>query len=358
VQSVLSLAVDHEPIAQRLELGIRLHHDQIDRRHSEDAFLMTGGNLVPAGQATLVTAANVERSYALAMHLIDAVTWGELTVTPGVRVELIRTEVDDELAGTQGGGLVQAVMPGAGVYYGITKSLGALAGVYRGFSPPPPSSADSAKPEYSVNYEGGLRYTDGPARFELIGFFNDYSNITEICSYASGCSEAELDKQYDGGEAHIYGLEAFAGHDVRLPAGLTLPLFASYTFTRGTFQSSFESAAPDWGNVQAGDELPYIPRHQLNASVGLDHERAGGYVGVSYVAAMREQAGSDPIDQAVATDEQFIVDIGARLKIIDGLSLYGNVRNLFDQAYIVSRRPFGARPNAPRWVQAGVKYKF
>jgi Fe(3+) dicitrate transport protein len=358
VQSVLSLALDHRPIAQRIELGIRLHHDQIDRRHSQDAFLMSDGHLVPAGEATDVTASNLERSYALAMHLIDAVTWNELTLTPGVRVELIRSNVDDQLEGFRQSGLVQALMPGVGAFYGITGSLGVLAGVYRGFSPPPPGSADTAKPEYSVNYEGGLRFSEGPARFELIGFFNDYSNLTEICTLASGCAEAEVDRQYDAGRARIYGLEAFAGHDLPLPAGLTLPFFASYTLTRGTFENDFVSTAPGWGVVHAGDEIPYIPRHQLNASLGLDHERGGGYVAVSYVASMREVAGSEPLDQTIATDEQFLVDVGARAKIVDGLSLYANVRNVFDQAYIVSRRPFGARPNAPRWIQAGVKYAF
>jgi Fe(3+) dicitrate transport protein len=357
VQSVLSLAFDHRPIAQRVELGIRLHHDQIDRRHSEDAFLMSDGNLVPAGEPTLVTAAGIERSYALALHLLDAVTWKDLTVTPGIRAEIIRTEVDNRLQGTESGGVVQALMPGIGAYYGITSSLGVLAGVYRGFSPPPPASAGIAKPEYSVNYEGGVRFSEGPARFELIGFFNDYSNLTAICTVASGCAMAELDLQFDAGRAHIYGLEAFAGHDLPLPADLTLPFYASYTLTRGTFETSFVSTLPEWGVVTAGDEIPYIPRHQLNASVGIDHERAGGYVALSYVAPTREVAGSEPLDETIATDQQFLVDIGARLHLVGGLSLYANVRNLFDQAYIVSRRPDGARPNAPRWIQAGLKYQ-
>jgi Fe(3+) dicitrate transport protein len=34
------------------------------------------------------------------------------------------------------------------------------------------------------------------------------------------------------------------------------------------------------------------------------------------------------------------------------------VRNLFDSHDLVARKPFGARPNAPRWVQVGAKVKF
>jgi Fe(3+) dicitrate transport protein len=38
--------------------------------------------------------------------------------------------------------------------------------------------------------------------------------------------------------------------------------------------------------------------------------------------------------------------------------VYLNGRNLLDNAYIVARRPFGARPGAPRWVQAGMQITF
>jgi hypothetical protein len=31
------------------------------------------------------------------------------------------------------------------------------------------------------------------------------------------------------------------------------------------------------------------------------------------------------------------------------------VRNLFEAQNVVARRPYGARPNAPRWFHAGVK---
>ena len=47
-----------------------------------------------------------------------------------------------------------------------------------------------------------------------------------------------------------------------------------------------------------------------------------------------------------------------RVKIVGPLSVYGNVRNILDDQYIVSRRPYGARPNAPRWIQVGAKLAF
>jgi Fe(3+) dicitrate transport protein len=110
--------------------------------------------------------------------------------------------------------------------------------------------------------------------------------------------------------------------------------------------------------VEPGDELPYVPRHQLNASLGLESERVGALIGVNYVSKMREQPGPGEIEASLHTDEQVVVDVGGNLKILRPLTLYANVRNLFDSHDIVSRRPYGARPNAPRWVQVGAKVTF
>jgi Fe(3+) dicitrate transport protein len=246
-------------------------------------------------------------------------------------------------------------LPGVGVYYGIVDELGVLAGVYRGMSPPPPEQDIS--PELSVNYEAGARFAQSAARAELIGFYNDYSNLTDICTFSNGCLDADLDRQFEAGNARIYGLEAFFEHEV--PAGpVKLPLRAVYTLTFAEFQETFESRDPLFGNVTAGDEIPYIPRHQGFVSAGIETGLAGGYVSATYVSRMRELAGDEPLDEALSTDEQFTVDLGAHFKPLGWLKLYANVRNVFDELYIVSRRPFGARPNAPRWTQVGVKADF
>ena len=104
--------------------------------------------------------------------------------------------------------------------------------------------------------------------------------------------------------------------------------------------------------------MPYVPRHQFSATIGIEHARAGGNAGVSYVSAMREQAGSEPLSSALATDEQFLVDVSAYAQVIPPIRIYATARNLLDAQYIVARRPFGARPNAPRLVLIGTKVNF
>jgi len=354
VQTVVSHERKDGPIEQRVEFGARLHYDEIKRRHSQDGFQMVNGVLIPDGTPTQIVVANTDSTYALALHAIDALTWRSLTFTPGVRVELIRSQSEDRLAGVTTKGDNVAVMPGAGLFWGLTKSFGLLGGVYRGFSPAPPGATD-VKPEYSVNYEAGARFSKGPARAELIGFFNDYSNLTDVCTISSGCVDQNLDRQFDAGKAHIYGLEAFAAHDISIGESLKLPISVSYTFTRATFQNDFESQDPIYGTVKKGDEIPYVPKHQLNATLGAEIERASAYVTLGYVARMREEAGSAPLSQSLVADKQTWLDTGVQARVLGPLKLYANLRNVLNERDLVSRRPFGARPNPPRWLQVGAK---
>lgn len=355
VQSIVSHERKDGPLEQRAEFGVRLHYDQIKRRHSQDGFRMEGGVLIPDGTPTQVTVSNTDSTYAMALHAIDALTWRTLTFTPGLRVEVIRSKSDDRLAHTTTQSSPVAWMPGVGLFWALTRDLGLLGGVYRGFSPPPPGRDASVKPEYSVNYEAGARFSRGKARLEGIGFFNDYQNLTDVCTISSGCVDQNLDRQFDAGEAHIYGFEAFAAHEIPAGDSLRFPVNVSYTFTRATFQNDFESQDPIYGHVKKGDGIPYVPKHQLMATVAAELSRASLYVSYGFVSGMREEAGSAPLSQSLATDRQSWLDLGAQARVLGPLKLYANLRNVLDERDLVSRRPFGSRPNPPRWLQVGLK---
>jgi Fe(3+) dicitrate transport protein len=354
VMTKVELEAESGPLAHRLEYSLRFHNDRIERRHSEDAFDVVDGELVPEGSPTVVTAFNEANTDAVSFYALDAVTFRDLTLTPGVRFELIRSTFRDKLSGEAQGASIVVPLPGVGAYYGLSEWLGVLAGVYRGMSPPPPAAEPQIEPEISVNYEAGARVAGEGIKADVIGFYNDYSNLTDICTFSSGCVNENLDRQFDAGKARILGAEVFVEHDLKLGA-VRLPLHGAYTFTRAEFRESFRSADPIFGDVEAGDRMPYVPEHQGRASVGVEVAGAGGYVAANYVAPMRETAGSEPLDEALRTDAEFTVDVGARYELWSWLALYGNLRNVFDEQAIVSRRPFGARPNAPRWFQLGLK---
>ena len=344
-------------LSHKIEAGLRLHYDSIERDHSESAYLMVDQELIAADEATIVTTQNKGMSHAFSLHATDAVTYRALTLTPGVRLEIIGSQLDDYLAATSDQRAVAAVIPGIGAFYALGDDWGVLAGAYRGFSPPVPGSEKSTKPEYSVNYEIGTRYLKRPTKLELLGFLNDYSNLTDVCTFSSGCLNEDLDRQFDAGKAFIYGLEALAAHTVEA-AQFKFPLQASYSLNYGHFRNSFESADPIYGSVEKGDELPYVARHQLSAQVAAQIKRWEAYVMGTYVSQVREQAGSEDFDQVISTDPLITFDVGVSAQLLSFMKIYVHARNLLDYQGIMAHRPFGARPNAPRWIQGGAKFEF
>lgn len=357
VQMLTSLKTKTGPIEHRLEYGTRIHHDSVERVHTEDGYFMRGGVLVQDGGRTVTTTNDRAWTIALAMHVRDAMLWGPLTVIPGVRVELIHSRAEDRLQVLRGFAADQAVMPGVGTHYALTKELGLLAGVHRGFSPPPPGDRVSS-PESSVNWEAGARYQTRRFRAELIGFYNDYSNFTGVCSSEGGCLSPRPDTTFSAGGADIYGLEALAEADVKFNSKIYFPLRAAYTFTYTEFNQTFLSSDPVFGRVHAGDEIPYVPPHVLSLGAGIESPSwALNLTGV-FVDRMWEHAGHGEPQKGDVTDAYFVLDASASYAVTKWLRPYVNVRNLLGEEYIASRRPYGARPGAPRWAELGAKLEF
>jgi Fe(3+) dicitrate transport protein len=357
IQSEATWNTKTGPIEHKLVYGARLHHDSVDRRHTRDGYQTVQGKLVSDGTPTEVTVDELGATSAFAMHALDTATWNRLTVSPGIRVELIRSSLENRLTGATTTRSVQIVLPGVGAYYGVTKDFGVLAGVHKGSSPPPAGDRNS-RPESSTNYEAGVRYANRKVRAELIGFYNDYQNFTSICTFSTNCSEKNIDKQIDGGRALIYGFESFVETSFKPGNGYTIPARATYTLTDNRFLTNFSSNDPQFGNVKRGDELPYIPTHQANGSTGLEHNQWGVNIAATYVGDMRETAGQGTPRPQDLTDGYFLLDASAHVKPWPFMTLYADGRNLTDSRYLVSRRPFGARPGAPLTVQFGMRLTY
>ncbi len=357
LQTVLRYRPVTWKIAHKIELGARVHADSIRRDHSEQGFDITQEGPVSLGEPTEITSANSASTLALAGHVVDAATLGPVTLTAGARVEAIRGEYTDDLTGRRDVLWQQVLLPGAGVFVALPQSFGLLAGVYQGFSPVPPGQREAVRPEKSVNYEWGARWSPRRFRVEVIGFFNDYQNLVNICTFSGGCTDTDADQQTDGGKAVVGGLEAFVESELEVAKGWAVPGRLAYTFTHARFANDFSSNDPIFGDVKAGDVVPYLPEHQLTASVGVEHERFAVNVGGTFVDAMREKAGSGTPDPRYLTDAYFLLDASASGRITKWLEVYATGKNLTDTAYIASRRPFGARPGAPVWLQLGLKLR-
>jgi Fe(3+) dicitrate transport protein len=358
VQTVGSWQIAGGSVSHRIEAGARLHYDRIDRVHTEDAFVPAGGNLERVPNSTLLTADNREQSNALALHALDALTFRALTLTPGLRFELIRNRFHDRRTADPAAVKWQKILiPGLGGYYALHPALGVLAGIYRGFSPAAPDEDAEVTPETSWNYEVGVRAAGSRGRAEVIGFLNDYQNLSGTCGIG-GCAPGQLDRQFNAGRARIWGFEVFGQQAWRPRPGVNLPATLSYTFTRTRFGSTFTSGLVEFGNVQEGYELAYVPRHQAALTVAAETRWVGLDAAASYVSEMRERAGRGPMEAGWATDASAVLEAGARAYLHASTHLYLHVRNLTNAADIASRRPFGARPISPRFIQVGIKARY
>jgi Fe(3+) dicitrate transport protein len=358
LQSQVHATVRTGPITHYVTYGARAHYDEIDRNHTQNGYRMRGRQLVVDGAPTETTADNEASTHALALWAVDAMTFGRLIVTPGVRMEAIHASYNDRLKNLIDGATYRVVLPGASGYYGFTRELGILGGVHRGFSPVPPEQARQSRPEETTNYEAGARYTTRSIRAEAIGFFNDYQNITSVCSFATGCAQINIDRQVDGGRARVAGVETYLETELDLGKGWKLPSRASYTYTYTELLTNFDSFDPLLGTVRRGDEIPYVPPSQASGAIGVERESWGVNVAGTFVDSMRDRAGQGTPPPRSLTDAYFLLDASAKYKIIEHLELYVNGRNLTDQRPITSRRPFGARPGGPLWLMVGVRGDF
>lgn len=363
IESKLTWDTTIESAEVVFDTGIRLHQDNVTRHHTATYYDMTSGVMVLNGTPSeLVTQNNDTATAVAAFANVNAVI-DDFHITLGLRVEHIEGEAIDYLvtdnanAPSISENSDTVLLPGAGLFYQLTPQQGLLVGVNKGYVPNSPGQAGNVDPEESWNYEFGWRYSSDDLQGEVIGFYNDYSNLKGACTFSSGCTQV-LDQEFNGGEIDVYGIEASTNISWQLTSGLTVPLKVAYTYSQSEFQNSFNTSFSQWGDVEAGDELPYLPEQQLSIETGLQGEQWQASVMFKYVSEMSEAAGSNTELEGLMTDELLLVDLSSWYQVSDQLKLYGKIDNITDEEVIVSRRPFGARPGKPRQVIVGVKYSF
>ena len=361
VQTDLATQLSLGDTEHEIEFGARYHYDKEDRFQHEDRYAITNGVMTLANAGAAGSNANRHgTAKATALYIMDEISYDSWTFVPGVRYEYIDLKREDFNSSTIRENTVDALVPGIGAGYAFTDEYSVFGGVHKGFAPPSPSSTNDDVEE-SVNYELGGRFNGNVLNVELVGFFNDYSNLLGECTLSSGCSGGATGDQFNAGEVEAYGVEFSLGYDAA-PAlnisGVSLPINFNYTYTKAEFQNSFVSGFDEWGSVSAGDELPYIPEHQFYISAGVVAPKWEVNIAGKYVDEMRTQAGSGSIPAGQGTDKHFIVDIAGEYEVLDNIRLFATADNIFDTDYAASRRPAGIRPGKPLTALAGIKFKF
>lgn len=341
-----------------IEAGVRYHEDEEDRLQRNSTYQQVAGQLQLNDVGELGNAGNrVQEAQATALYIHDSIEFGNWTVTPGLRYESI-----DQMRTRYRGGEnrtfrdsrdnhTSVLLPGLGAIYRLNDGLSIVAGVHKGFTAP--SNSPGVREEEAINSEFGLRYSSENTRVEVMAFSSDYKNLLGECTSSSG-SNCEIGDAFNGDAATVTGLEVLFSNSAPLNDGLALNTSISYTYINGEFDTDIADT-DFFGDVSAGDPIPYIPENQLQLSAGLEAKVWQVNANVSYVDEVCTRASCGQFDR---TDSALTLDLAANYLINDTFKVFSRVENATDEQDILGRQPYGARPNKGRTASIGIEMSF
>jgi len=343
-----------------INFGARQHFDETDRFQPVEVYDQVNGELVYQGTNAVGSSDNrLEEAQALSLWITDdfQVT-DRLLLNLSLRMEDVETKArryDGGAARTSVSSRVdndyRDFLAGISGTYDLTDSWQVLAGYHEGMIPLGAGAEDGTEPGKSDNYELGLRFQQGVFYSEAIAFYSDFSNLVEQCSVAAPCSNDAESGSFSVGGAEVKGLEFQAG--TLFSAGnFMIPLDLTYTYTDAETTSGDE--------FSAGQELQNIPENIVSLRVGLEHNSGwNNYAVVKYIDETCVSIGCNESNSRFdKTDALTTVDLMSRYRLDMGPVVFVKVENLFDRQEIISRSPFGARPNIERTVWAGASIEF
>ncbi|MDI6045636.1 TonB-dependent receptor family protein [Flavobacterium yafengii] len=360
IQSVANYNFGTGALKHDLDFGFRYHEDFEDRFQWVDGYAMQNGVMNRTSNGTPGTDENrITKAEAIAAHVLYTITYDKFTFSPGIRYENINLESinygsnDISRAGTsvvKANNRSDVWIPGMGILYKINEDYNVFTSIHKGFSPPGAKVGEDA--ENSINSELGFRFHKNAFYGELIGYYNDFSNLQGSDNMSGGgTGTGDL---FNAGAAIVKGIEISATYEIQNnpERGYKLPLTFSYTLTDTKLNSDFNS--PIWGNVTRGDEIPYIAKNQFALTAAFETEKFNLAISGKYVDAFRTVTGTGSIPSQNKVNNNFIVDFSAKYHLSQKVSLMSNIINLMDRKYAVSRVPAGLRPGMPFSINFGI----
>ncbi|GAA4877967.1 TonB-dependent receptor family protein [Ferrimonas pelagia] len=347
-----------------LTFGVRYHEDEMDRFQWVDTYELGADQRMRLIEAGIpgTDSNRIESADAWSGFIAAELVFGALQVDAGVRYEHVETLREDwgkEDPSRSGDPALRenttdGVMPALGFTYLLGDEWVVLAGVQKGFAPPSPGN-NEAEEEESWNYEAGVRFDNGLLSAELIGFISDYDNLHGNCTAAQGCDEDKIGDQENAGEFEVQGLELSADLRPEL-AGLIWPMGVRYTLSQTEFQNAYVSEI--WGDVEVGDEMPYVPEHQLQLTAGVEGDHWDLNLLGRYQSDIRTQAGVGSIPTGELIPSRWVMDLSAHYRIDDRQKISITVDNVLDETYIATRVHGGIQTGKPRSAILGYQFDF
>lgn len=354
-----AFGVRHEAIA-----GLRLHNEDVTRQRYNGLTPNAREN----SPGTVFRDSNEIDTQASSFFVQNTAFIGDWTVTPGVRVERIkttnralrrnnaevnasRTTEDDE------------VLPGIGVTWFGLEGTTVFAGVHKGFAPSRPDAnldpLDSTyvpvSPEKSTNYELGFRTElRHGIHLEATLFHIDFEN-----QIVSGSSVGLPQTFANAGKTRHAGLELGSRIDLGAVNSAFSNLYATVGYTN-LYTAQFDSNINSGGQNINGNRLPYAPRHMLNLGVGYQAGKLNARLGVEYISKQfsddQETVAGSANGRTGLIPSQTTVNFNVNYRISDhGSTFFFNVSNLMDKKNIVSRVD-GLFVGRPRTIVMGLRW--
>ncbi len=349
-----------------IHISGRLHEDQEDRFQWEDGYAINDGTMklvdkgAPGSQANRIETAN-----ALSSYVYYNLSYGRFSITPGIRhenVTIARENFGSSDLDRTGNDLnrrensVSAWMPGAGVNYSLSETMNIFGGLHRGFAPP--GSSPASLPEFSNNYEIGVRRTNTNLQGALVVFVNDYDQLLGRDNAAGG--GVGTGNVFNAGTVLVNGIEFQASYDLlgERATSISLPVSVTYTYTSSKFTNAFEADFEEWGNVEKGDQLPYLPVSQFFISAGIEHQLFNLYLNARYQSDLRTAPGSGSIPADELIPSFLVADASFNVFLKKYFSVNISVNNMLNNEYAVASRPTGLRPGMPRAINLGFRMNY
>lgn len=369
----------------KIQFGMRYHLDQADRFATRSAYNMTNGTMILSTAGIKGNQENqIRNAQSLATFLNYDISFKRLKVSPGVRYENIHFDfqnygtADNARLGTvlrTAENQLTVILPGIGLHYWLNENMNLLGGIHKGFSPPGMPSVTAtggqARMETSVNYELGYNFEKNGYTAQVVGFFNNYSNILGSDNMSGG--GAGTGDMFNAGNAHIQGIEiSFEGNllsNKNNSSGLNFPVSLTYTFTDARFQETFINGGGDWGTgrINQGDKIPFITPHLLTANVGVSNQKFDLTLSSRFTGITRVKPGAGALiipDNLVkyadvnALAGFLIIDLSTNYDVTKSVTAFATINNLTNSKAIVANLPQGYRPNMPLSFNTGLKITF
>ncbi len=324
-------------ISHEVSVGYRYLREASDEQASRTAFY-TPGTVDPTTIASPMYQWRSGGTTANAVYIDDTINVGNWTITPGLRYEMIRSNITDHFTQRRTDIKSDEPLPSLAVMYHVSDNWKLFGNAGVSFGPLQyfqiAQTTNGLAPEKAKTYELGTHFNANGWGGELTLFNIDFDDELQLRGGTMGSPDAWTNL----GATRHRGVESSLRYDFgtlsKTLAGLSA--YAGYTYTEATYNHG----------TFAGRDLPFYSRHV--ATAGVRYSRNRWTLNVDGFAQSRQHSPGDPTDgtpyQTAESANGALGDIPGyalvhmRLgydfgKSMSNLKLAVGVKNLFDRRY-------------------------